>query len=328
VTSGQEHGHGTAHTALIIDSDDELLTVLLPELRRSARRYDETLLVVGKDTRTALAEHIDELDGTLSWGDPSAFYQRLGFAYEGFRRYLAEQHTAGRRVLVVAEPDLAGGVDADRAAAYLAYEAVCNETYTPYGGAVTCIWDQRHHAAPVFDGVRATHRYLLTATGPVRSPSYLDPERYLTERHDQSLPAAPADVDQEVVLAEVGDLSRLRSVLHPWADEHHFAAEPADDVVLATVEIAANGLRHGAAPVRVRAWHHHDTLIVQCDDSAGSPIPAAAGYRHPRLADAAPGGRGLWLARQLADVVITDSVPGRTSVRLHFPYEVMHRSLA
>jgi anti-sigma regulatory factor (Ser/Thr protein kinase) len=320
--------NGAAHTALIVDSGDELLTVLVPELRRSAGSYDETLLVVGKDTRTLLTEHIGDLDGALRWGDPSAFYQRLGFAYEGFRRYLAEQHTAGRRVHVVAEPDLTGGVDAgmhaDRAAAYLAYEAVCNETYAPYDGATTCIWNQRHHPAFVLNGVRATHRYLLTATSRVPSPPYLSPERYLADRQDLPLQPAPADVDREVVLAEVAELSRLRAVLHSWAGEHHFAGEPVDDVVVAAVEVAANGLLHGAAPVRVRAWHRNDTLIVQCDDTAGRRIPATAGYRRPQLAHAAPGGRGLWLARQLTDVVITESTPGRTSVRLHFPYAVMH----
>src|ERR1041384_1045761 len=112
MTSGKGHGPGTAHTAVIINSDDDLLTVLLPEVRRSAGRYDEILLVVGKDTRTVLAQHMGDLGGALRWGDPAGFYQRLGFAFEGFRRYLAEQHTAGRRVHVVAEPDLAGGVDA------------------------------------------------------------------------------------------------------------------------------------------------------------------------------------------------------------------------
>ncbi|MCM4084152.1 sensor histidine kinase [Paractinoplanes hotanensis] len=332
MTCEQERGDGTAHTALIVDSGEELLPVLVPELRRSAGRYDEILLVVGKETRTLLAEHIGELDGALRWGDPSAFYQRLGFAYESFRRYLAEQHAAGRRVHVVAEPDLTSGVDAgmraDRAAAYLAYEAFCNETYAPYGAAVTCIWNQRHHPANVLDGVRATHRYLLTAAGRVPSPPYLGPERYLAERHDLPLQPPPADIDHEVVLAEVAELSRLRAVLHSWTGEHHFTGEPADDVVVAVVEVAANGLRHGAAPVHVRAWHHKATFIVQCDDTAGRPIPATAGYRRPQLAHAAPGGRGLWLARQLADVVIIDSARGRTSVRLHFPYEVMHRSPA
>ncbi|WP_306214813.1 ATP-binding protein [Actinoplanes sp. RD1] len=320
-------GHAL-HTALVSNSDDELIAVLEAELRRSAGRYDDILLVVGKDTRRLVSQRVGDLGGALCWGDPSGFYQRLGFAYEGFRRYLAEQHGAGRRVHVIAEPDLTGGVDAglhaDRAAAYLAYEAVCNETYAPYGGAVTCLWDRRHHAAAVIDGVRATHRHLLTGEGRVPSPAYRGPERYLTERHDLTLPPAPDDVEHDVTLAEVADLSRLRAVLHPWAAGHHFAGEPADDLVVAAVEIAANGLRHGSAPVRIRAWHHRDTLIVQCDDGGGRPIPVTAGYRRPRLA-AAPGGRGLWLARQLADVVITDSVPGRTSVRLHFPYEVMHR---
>ncbi|MEV4350301.1 sensor histidine kinase [Actinoplanes sp. NPDC049596] len=316
------------HTALITDSGDELLTVLASELRRSAGRYDEILLVVGEDTRTALAEHIGDVDGVLRWGDPSAFYQRLGFAYENFRHYLAEQHTAGRRMHVIAEPDLDTGVDAglhaDRTAAYLAYEAVCNDSYAPYDGAVTCIWNRRHHPAAVLDGVRATHRYLLTPAGRLPSPLYLGAERYLTQRHNLPLQPAPADVDHELVLTDVADLSRLRTVLRPWAGKHHFAEEPADDVVVAAVEVAANGLRHGTTPVRVRAWNGHDTLIVQCDDTAGRPIAATAGYRRPQMTGAAPGGRGLWLARQLADVVITESVPGRTSVQLHFPYEVMH----
>ncbi|MCY1141604.1 ATP-binding protein [Actinoplanes sp. Pm04-4] len=180
----------------------------------------------------------------------------------------------------------------------------------------------------VTDGVRATHPYLLTAVGHIPSPGYLGPERYLSERQDVPFPATPSEVDHEVILAEVADLGPLRAMLHQWAGEHHFAGEPAGDLVMAAVEVAANGLRHGAAPVRVRAWHHRDTLIVQCDDSAGRPVPTTAGYQRPRPAHFVPGGRGLWLARQLADVVITDSGPGRTSVRLHFPYEVMHRSPA
>jgi hypothetical protein len=38
------------------------------------------------------------------------------------------------------------------------------------------------------------------------------------------------------------------------------------------------------------------------------------------------GGRGLWLARQLADTVITHTGRRRTSVRLHFPRELTNRN--
>jgi anti-sigma regulatory factor (Ser/Thr protein kinase) len=319
---------GLAHTAMIARSDTDLATVLVPELRRSAERYDETLLVVGEHTRRVLGAQVGALSGTVRWGDQAGFYRRLGFAYEEFRRYLAAQHDAGRRVHVVAEPDLAGGVDAgmraDRAAAYLAYEAVCNQTYARYGSAVTCLWNSQDHSRPVLDGVHATHPYVLTPAGPVPTPAYLAPQRYLTERQDLPWRPVPAHLDHEMVLTEVAGLSRLRSVLHTWAVEHHFAEEPADDLVVAAVEVAANGLRHGAPPVRICAWRHRDTLIVQCDDSAGRSVPATAGYHRPEPADATPGGRGLWVARQLADVVLTHSTSGRTCVRLHFPYQVMH----
>ncbi|WP_203790951.1 ATP-binding protein [Paractinoplanes rishiriensis] len=313
---------GLAHTALIASSDTELLSILVPELRRSTERYDETLLVVREHTRTVLGEQVGALE-SAALGEPAEFYQRLGFAYEGFRRYLAAQQDAGRRVHLLAEPDLTGatdaGLQADRAAAYLAYEAVCNQTYAPYGSAITCLWNPQHHPRPVLDGVRATHPYLLTPTGPVRSPTYLAPQRYLSERQDMPWRPAPAHIDHELVLSEVAGLSRLRTVLHTWAIEHQFASEPAEDLVVATVEVAANGLRHGAPPVRVRAWHHHDTLIVECDDSAGRPIPATAGYQRPQPADPTPGGRGLWVARQLADVVQIHSTSNRTCVRLLFP---------
>ncbi|MEU4560537.1 ATP-binding protein [Actinoplanes sp. NPDC023936] len=318
------------HSAVIAETDEEMVAALEPQLRRGVTEYDEVLLVVGERIRSLLGERVSDLDEVVRWADPAAFYQRLGFAYEGFRRYLAAQADAGRRVLVVAEPDLADSLGAgrgvDRASAYLAYEAACNDTYAPYGSAVTCVWGSRHHPASVLDGVRVTHSHLLTAAGLQPSPTYVPPGTYLARRVPLLPP--PDHVDHDWSLTEVRQLSGLRRSLGAWAAAHHFADEPADDLVVAVVEVASNGLRHAATPVRVRTWHQEGTLIVQCDDSGGIPVPPTAGYHRPDITAALPGGRGLWLARQLADVVHVDSVPGRTSVRLLFPHAVMHRHLA
>lgn len=318
------------HAALIAGRDEDLLAALVPELRRSVEVYDEVLLVVSEHRRHLLMAATTDLGDALTWGDPGGFYQRLGFAYERFRRYLAERQRAGRRVHVIAEPDLTSGVDAgtrgDRAAAYLAYEAVCNDAFEPYGSPVTCIWDSRHHPRAVIDGARAAHRHLLTVDGFRPSPQFLAPDRFLGARRHSPLPAPPEPVDRDRVLHDVAELGELRSVLGKWTAGHGFSAAAAEDVVAGVVEIATNGLRHGLPPVRVRAWHARDTLILQCDDVGGRPVPPGAGYHRPQLAGARPGGRGLWLARQLADVVLIESVPGRTSVRLHFPYGPLHRA--
>lgn len=323
-----ERGRGFRHAAIVASSPADVAAALIPELRRAGAAYDEILLVVDESVRVLLSAHVGHLDDVVRWGDPAAFYQRLGFAYESFRRYLAEHHAAGRRVHVIAEPDLAGPVDAvlrtDRVAAYMAYESMCNDAYAPYDSAVTCVWTARHHSARFLDEARATHGHLLTPAGVHVSPSYLPPESYLAEQRDTSLSPVPARIDSEAVIGAVEDLSRLRTALTTWAVTVGFARDAAEDLVVAAIEVATNGLRHGAAPVRVRAWQHHDTLIVQCDDSAGRAIPATAGFRRPRPADALPGGRGLWLARQLADMVLIDSAPDRTSVRLYFPHGVMH----
>ncbi|GAA2845720.1 hypothetical protein Acy02nite_47330 [Actinoplanes cyaneus] len=317
-----------AHTALIIDADLDLPRVLEPELHRSAEIYDEVLLVVSARTRAVLADAAADVPGhILSWGDPASFYQRLGSAYEAFRRYLAAQHQAGRRVHVIAEPDLLSTVDArfhaDRAAAYLAYEAVGNHTFAIGRSAVTCIWDHRDHGDAIIDAVRATHAYELTGTGPAPSPHYLSPERYLSERHDTPMRSAPPHVDRDLTLHDVAELSALRSLLGAWAADRGFAGEAIEDLTVAVVEVATNGLRHGGAPVHVRAWHHGDTLVVQCDDAGNQPIPATAGYYRPHPLAATTGGRGLWLARQLADVVTVSAAPGRTTVRLLFPRRLM-----
>ncbi|GIF17005.1 sensor histidine kinase [Actinoplanes teichomyceticus] len=318
---------GFIHAALVVSDDADLRAVLAPELRRSAAAYDEVLLVVGDRTRALLTERDPGVATAVSWADPGAFYQRLGSAYDRFRRYLADRHRAGQRVHVIAEPAVAGdvcpGSGADRAAAYLAYESVCNETYAFGPSAVTCVWDSRRHRDSVIDSVRDAHPHVLTASGPAPWPHYLPPERYLAERPEPPMPPPPAQVAHDITLHDVADLSAVRSVLGVWAGTHGFGTEATEDILVAVIEVATNGLRHGGAPVRLRAWAHADTLVAQCDDAGSGAIPAAAGYHRPDPLASVAGGRGLWLARQLADVVTVSARPGCTSVRLYFPRHIM-----
>ncbi|HEX7744363.1 MAG TPA: sensor histidine kinase [Micromonosporaceae bacterium] len=324
--SGRRLLHDFAHAALIVDSDETLVSGLVPLLRRSLDNREPVLMVVGKQAERVVRRELGELSDRLEWKDQSAFYQRLGSAYEGFRRYLAEQHAAGRRVHVVAEPDVAtesGPVPVDRVTAYLSYEAMCNEAYAEYGCPVTCLWDSRRHPALVIEGVRSVHSQELTAAGKIRNPGYVTPQDYLVARSDVPLEPPPPTVDVDRQFTNAGQLALLRAAVQTWAEDRSFAAAATDDVVLAVTEVATNGLVHGAPPVRVRAWHHADILIVQVDDSRGRRLPPAAGYRRPSLGP--EGGRGLWLARQLADTVTAHTGNGCTSVRLHFPYDVTHR---
>ncbi|WP_035855075.1 sensor histidine kinase [Cryptosporangium arvum] len=314
------------HAALIVDSDDTVERLLVPVLRRHVAARQNVLVIVNPGTEHVLRTRLGPDADGVEWGVADAFYGRLGFAFAGFRHYLRAQHAQGRTVHVIAEPDVATDLEApvDRVAAYLSYEAMCNDVYAGYGCPVTCIWDSRRHPTLVIEGVRSIHDHELTAEGRRENRTFVPAAEYLSGRAEVAMSPEPDVSDLDFAVTGLGELTGCRVGLWAWAVEFGFADAAADQVTSAANEVITNGLRHGRPPVRVRAWHHDKTLIVQIDDHGGRALPADAGYRPP----GGPGdGIGLWLARQLADVLLTRTAAGRTSVRLYFPYAVTHREL-
>jgi anti-sigma regulatory factor (Ser/Thr protein kinase) len=315
------------HTALIIDSDDTLDRLLVPVLRNHVDTGEPVLIVVSPHTERTLRERLgpDANAHAVTWGEPDAFYQRLGFAYETFRRYLQNQHAQGRRVHVIAEPDIPTDLDTpvDRVAAYLSYESVCNNVYADYGCPVICLWDSRRHPTLVIENVRSIHDHELTAQGKQHSTTFVPAHAYLAGRADVTMPPAPRTVDVDLTLSALPELGQGRTAITQWATARGFAPTATEQVAAAANEVLTNGLQHGLAPVRLRAWHHGSTLVVQVDDRGGRTIPPDAGYRPPAQSST---GLGLWVARQYADIVLTRTIPDHTAVRMYFPHSLTHRN--
>jgi anti-sigma regulatory factor (Ser/Thr protein kinase) len=84
-----------------------------------------------------------------------------------------------------------------------------------------------------------------------------------------------------------------------------------DTMVLIAHELASNAVRHGGGTGRLRLWVADDALHCEVSDSgAGLENPAAAGQHLP--GPSLPGGRGLWIARQLSELHIAASPVGTT----------------
>jgi anti-sigma regulatory factor (Ser/Thr protein kinase) len=283
-------------------------------------------MVVSTDTEAIVRDRLASDAHVLEWAPANAFYQRMGFTYSRFLRYLRERHSQQQVVHVIAEPDVAADPRApvDRAAAYMDYEAMTNEVYAGYGCPITCIWHTGHHSASIIDEVRKVHQHELCARGVVDTPEYVAASDYLRQRAPAPMTAIPPVSDIDITMWQPEELATCRAAIGRWATLHHFVPTAAKQVVVATSEVVANGLRHGRPPVRARAWSHEADLIVHVEDHGGRPIPAHAGYRPPvSPADSA----GLWVARQLADVLITHTSSETTAVRMYFPYAATHRNL-
>jgi anti-sigma regulatory factor (Ser/Thr protein kinase) len=110
------------------------------------------------------------------------------------------------------------------------------------------------------------------------------------------------------------DLSQVRALVLQHARDAGLTEGKANDLVLAVSEVAANTLRHTAAPGTLTLWHDEDEVVCQIHDE-GIVSDPLAGLRRP--APGASGGHGLWLVRQVCDQVELRSDENGTTITMH-----------
>ncbi|MEV4705511.1 ATP-binding protein [Actinoplanes sp. NPDC049316] len=85
----------------------------------------------------------------------------------------------------------------------------------------------------------------------------------------------------------------------------------AESVILVAHELSSNSVRHGGGSGRLRMWVAGRAVHCEVSDQGpGLADPDTVGRELP--AHAAPGGRGLWLARRLSDLHISTGGRGTT----------------
>ena len=115
------------------------------------------------------------------------------------------------------------------------------------------------------------------------------------------------------------DLSKVRALVMQQARLAGLTESRANDLVLAASEVAANTLRHTDASGTLGIWHDGDEIVCEFHDE-GKLADPQAGQRRP-AADAT-GGHGLWLVRQVCDLVELRSDATGTTIRMHMKIHI------
>ena len=110
------------------------------------------------------------------------------------------------------------------------------------------------------------------------------------------------------------DLAEVRTLVHKHARDAGLTDSRADDLVLAVSEVAANTLRHTQSPGVLSIWHDDDEIVCEVRDKGIIADPLVGNHRPPPGAD---GGHGLWLVRQVCDLVELRSGSDGTTIRMH-----------
>jgi anti-sigma regulatory factor (Ser/Thr protein kinase) len=110
------------------------------------------------------------------------------------------------------------------------------------------------------------------------------------------------------------DLAALRAAVASEARRADVARERLAELLLAVHELAINALTHGGGDAVLRMWTEERDFVCELADSGSGFERRYAGYVTPTPDDL--GGRGLWLARQVTDLVEVRSGPDGTRVRV------------
>ena len=228
-----------------------------------------------------------------------------------WRQFLDEHVAAGRSVRGIGEPIWAGRTEAELAECHQ-HESLLNLAFgAGPGWRLLCPYDVSALQDEVIDEARANHPLVLDGGRWSASDMY-HPERARRALRHRPLPPAPTGALELAFTA--GDLAAVRRVVQRFSLAEGLAECTTDDLVLCVDEMASNSLLHGGGDGVLRMWREPTAVICEISD-AGSIADPLVGRENPAVDRL--GGRGLWMANQLCDLVQVRSGASGTVVRLH-----------
>ena len=293
---------GFAHTAVCYGTTQELVEEVAPIIHAWLSQGDRVFVNLSADRLAALGAALGADADRVRWSDTHRWAphpaRRLRALHE-----LVEREGRGGAVQLrfVGECAFPSSVP-ELAEEWVRFDAVLNEALAGAPVTMVCTYDVQALPEEVAAGVHRTHP-ILGLDPVVWSEGYRRPSELL------DLPAAlsdpPASAVRETGCVEPARARELvREVLAGRGDPGDRAAPPvqaAEDLAVVATELVTNAWQVGALSIGVWCWHDGAEIGVQVDDDGPGLRDPLAGYRRP--AAGVVGGRGLWIARQLADLV-------------------------
>jgi anti-sigma regulatory factor (Ser/Thr protein kinase) len=300
---------------MLYASDAEFLAGTVPFLRAGLAAGEPALVVLAQRKNDLLREALGSDGDRVRFADMRVLGRNPACIIPAWADFLAEAAADGRPVRGIGEPVWAARVPAEQSEALL-HEALLNRAFADRPGFwLRCPYDMATLPPEVLDHARRTH--------PVVGHAELghgggDPA---PETHGHPLDHGSLDgqlPEPAAVLGSLtfdrGTLDAVRRLVREHGIRMGLEAHQTRRLVLAVHEIAANSVRHGGGRGTLRVWRDGEDLVCEVRDSGRITDPLVGRVR-PLPSD--PGGRGVWIANQLCDLVQIRSADGGTVIRLH-----------
>lgn len=299
-----EHA-GFQHEALVYEGDDDYLAGTVPFLRAALDAGEATMVAV-QGARAELLK--GELGPDAAWVrfvememvgyNPASIiplWRDFVDENDGPVRGIGESIWAGRGSAALEECSR--------------HESLLNVAFADGPAwSLLCPYDASSLDREVLEKAALSH-HRVRREGRIEESAEFDPS---SDCFAGRLPV-PAGVPQ-VLAFGLAELSEVRRRVATAAERAGLDPRGVADLVTAASELAANSVMHGGGSGTLRLWQENGTLLTEVEDRGLIEEPLVGRVR-PDISQ--EGGRGLWLANQLCDLVQIRSGPAGTVVRLH-----------
>jgi anti-sigma regulatory factor (Ser/Thr protein kinase) len=299
------------HEALLYRGLDGFREELVPFLREGIDAGEAVLVVVSEEKIRLLSDALGAGAGAVTFASMDDVGANPGRIIAAWHDFVGEHVAADRAMRGVGEPIHTGRSAAEMVECHR-HEALLNLAFegTP-GFWLVCPYDVAALDPAVVAEACQTHPFVSRGGRAMPSEAYMG-KAAIRKPLDDPLPE-PAGPSTEFPF-DLDDLGYLRDRVAAHADGAGLDEQRRDDLVLACCEIATNSIRHGGGDGLLRQWVEDDTVLCEIRDSGRIHEPLVG--RIPPD-PSRPGGRGVWLANQLCDLVQIRALQGRNVVRLH-----------
>lgn len=300
---------GFRHDAYVYNSPERFARDMSSFVREGLGADELVAVAETRDNIDLLRDHLGEDARDVEFLDMVAIGRNPARILAVWEDFVVRGLEAGRGMRGIGEPAWPGRRELELTECRV-HELLLNTAFDPGPPWwLVCPYDSDRLPAEAVAEALHTHPTRL-GPGGSRTNSGYDAgvaERALTSPLPPPPPhAVRHDYDADSLLA-------LRPVIRAFVGSHELPAGRSDALVLACWEVGVNSVVHGGGAGALHLWRESDALAFQFED-AGHITDPLVGRRRPDSDSG--GGRGIYLANHLCDLVQVRSSAAGTSVRL------------
>ena len=298
------------HEALLYRGMDEFVAGTVPFIREGLDADQPVMVAVIEPKIERLRAALGDLAERVVFIDMAALGGNPARIIPAWREFVDRYAAEGQPIRGIGEPIWAGRRAPEVLECQL-HEALLNLAVDPDTPLwLRCPYDVSALEGDVLAEAERSHPVLVEEASLTGSTLY-GGIHHASASFDHEL--AEPTVTVVTLAYDASGLPAVRDVVAGRATLLGIDRDKASDLALAVHELATNSLRHGGGRGVLRVWQEPDALVCEVHD-AGRVEDPLVGRRTPTAQQ--EGGRGVWMANQLCDLVQLRSSESGTTVRV------------